>query len=85
MTTTHILGYPRIGERRELKFALESFWQGQSDGHTLRGVARQLRQASWQRQRDAGKECGATNRLGNAPAGCRHPTSSFHALLKISC
>lgn len=24
MTTTHILGYPRIGEKRELKFALEN-------------------------------------------------------------
>ena len=54
MTTTHILGYPRIGERRELKFALESFWQGQSDAIALHSVARQLRQASWQRQRDAG-------------------------------
>ena len=54
MTTTHILGYPRIGERRELKFALESFWQGQSDAPALHDVARQLRHAAWQRQHDAG-------------------------------
>ncbi len=26
--TTHNLGFPRIGAKRELKFALEKFWQG---------------------------------------------------------
>lgn len=28
MITTHNLGFPRIGAKRELKFSLESFWQG---------------------------------------------------------
>lgn len=26
MARTHILGFPRIGARRELKFAQEAFW-----------------------------------------------------------
>ena len=28
MVTTHNLGFPRIGQRRELKFALENYWRG---------------------------------------------------------
>ncbi|WP_079417404.1 5-methyltetrahydropteroyltriglutamate--homocysteine S-methyltransferase [Thiomonas intermedia] len=54
MTTTHILGYPRIGPQRELKFALEHFWQGKSSGATLQSAAAQLRSANWATQRDAG-------------------------------
>ncbi|MFZ5490131.1 MAG: 5-methyltetrahydropteroyltriglutamate--homocysteine S-methyltransferase [Pseudomonadota bacterium] len=54
MTTTHILGYPRIGPQRELKFALESFWQGKSPAAELLATAAQLRAANWAAQRDAG-------------------------------
>ncbi len=31
MSKSFITGFPRIGEQRELKFALESFWAGKSD------------------------------------------------------
>jgi 5-methyltetrahydropteroyltriglutamate--homocysteine methyltransferase len=44
------LGTPRIGPRRELKFALESFWSGKSDESTLLDVAKALRAANWARQ-----------------------------------
>ncbi|MGH6646995.1 5-methyltetrahydropteroyltriglutamate--homocysteine S-methyltransferase [Aquabacterium sp.] len=54
MARTHLLGFPRIGAHRELKFAQESFWRGESDEATLRGVGRELRQRHWQAQRDAG-------------------------------
>ncbi|WP_352445603.1 hypothetical protein [Mesorhizobium sp. M0016] len=30
------LGVPRFGRRRELKFALESYWSGTSAGSVLR-------------------------------------------------
>ena len=30
MTTSHNLGFPRIGPKRELKLALEAYWNGQS-------------------------------------------------------
>jgi 5-methyltetrahydropteroyltriglutamate--homocysteine methyltransferase len=43
MVSTHILGYPRIGERRELKFALEAFWRGESDDAGLRRAGAALR------------------------------------------
>jgi len=50
MTITHNLGFPRIGAKRELKFALETYWQGQSSTEQLHAVASQLRQINWQLQ-----------------------------------
>jgi 5-methyltetrahydropteroyltriglutamate--homocysteine methyltransferase len=54
MAHTHLLGFPRIGAQRELKFALESFWRGESEAPTLQAMARALRQRHWALQRDAG-------------------------------
>ena len=54
MATAHILGYPRMGENRELKFALESFWRGETNAEALQAVAKQLRTAHWQKQQSAG-------------------------------
>jgi 5-methyltetrahydropteroyltriglutamate--homocysteine methyltransferase len=50
MVTTHNLGFPRIGSRRELKFALESYWKGQSPRAELEAVAAHLRKRHWQAQ-----------------------------------
>ena len=54
MTRTHILGFPRIGAERELKFAQEAFWRGEADEAYLREVAATLRARHWERQRTAG-------------------------------
>jgi 5-methyltetrahydropteroyltriglutamate--homocysteine methyltransferase len=54
MARTHISGFPRIGPQRELKFAQESFWRGETGEPELRGVARELRAGHWRLQRDAG-------------------------------
>lgn len=51
---THTLGFPRIGENRELKRALESFWAGQSSEADLQETARSLRRRHWELQRQAG-------------------------------
>ncbi|VTZ51890.1 hypothetical protein MPC4_500006 [Methylocella tundrae] len=48
------LGTPRIGPRRELKFALESFWSGKLDEAALLEAAAGLRAANWARQRALG-------------------------------
>ena len=50
MVTTHNLGFPRIGMKRELKFALESYWKGQSSRDELKALGAQLRQRHWQAQ-----------------------------------
>ncbi len=51
---THNLGFPRIGAQRELKKAVESFWQGRSSEADLVAAGRSLRRAHWLKQREAG-------------------------------
>src|ERR1700692_4877358 len=48
------LGTPRMGPRRELKLALESFWSGASDEKALVEAAAGLRAANWARQKKLG-------------------------------
>nr|WP_321331728.1 5-methyltetrahydropteroyltriglutamate--homocysteine S-methyltransferase [Alcaligenes faecalis] len=50
MTTIHNLGFPRIGAKRELKFALESYWKGESSRDELKMLGAQLRQRHWEDQ-----------------------------------
>jgi len=50
MTTIHNLGFPRIGAKRELKFALESYWNGESSLDELKALGAQLRQRNWENQ-----------------------------------
>jgi len=48
------LGFPRIGKFRELKFALEKYWNGETDEETLLGVGKRMRREHWQLQVKAG-------------------------------
>lgn len=50
MITIHNLGFPRIGAKRELKFALESYWKGESSRDELKALGAQLRQRHWENQ-----------------------------------
>ena len=54
MAVSHSLGFPRIGSRRELKKALESYWKGNIDQAALIEQGRRIRAAHWQIQQDAG-------------------------------
>ncbi|MEA2116898.1 5-methyltetrahydropteroyltriglutamate--homocysteine S-methyltransferase [Halovibrio sp. HP20-50] len=54
MTVSHILGYPRIGARRELKKATEAYWKGECSRSELESTGRELRLRHWQAQQDAG-------------------------------
>ena len=47
MAITHNLGFPRIGAKRELKFALESYWKGQSTRDDLQALGADLRARHW--------------------------------------
>ena len=47
MVTTHNLGFPRIGAKRELKFALEAYWKGQSSLDALKQIGKDLRKGNW--------------------------------------
>ena len=51
MVTTHNLGFPRIGAKRELKFGLERYWKGESSRDELKTLGAQLRRRHWDDQR----------------------------------
>uniref|UniRef100_A0ACD5WBV6 Uncharacterized protein n=3 Tax=Avena sativa TaxID=4498 RepID=A0ACD5WBV6_AVESA len=51
---SHIVGYPRMGPKRELKFALESFWDKKSGAEDLEKVATDLRASIWKQMSEAG-------------------------------
>jgi 5-methyltetrahydropteroyltriglutamate--homocysteine methyltransferase len=50
MITAHNLGFPRIGAKRELKFALESYWRGESSRDALQALGAELRARHWKDQ-----------------------------------
>jgi len=54
MIKTHILGFPRMGERRELKTALERHWRGELSASELQAQAAALRARHWRLQQQAG-------------------------------
>src|SRR5690625_5130163 len=48
------LGFPRIGQNRELKHAIEAYWSGQIDASELQQVATELQHRHWRLQQAAG-------------------------------
>lgn len=50
MALIHNLGFPRIGAKRELKFAQEAFWKGQNSETELLATAKELRTLNWKAQ-----------------------------------
>ena len=50
---TNVLGYPRIGEKRELKKANEAFWEGNLTEEELLAVAENIRVHNWTLQKEA--------------------------------
>ena len=54
MALSNVSGFPRIGPARELKFATESFWRGESSEDDLQATAKEIRLANWKLMKDAG-------------------------------
>ena len=54
MIQTHNLGFPRIGEQRSLKIALEQYWKGSISAQNLQRTAASLRKRHWKIQDRAG-------------------------------
>lgn len=48
------LGFPRIGDMRQLKKAVEAYWKGKSSKDELLEVGKALRAHNWKLQKDAG-------------------------------
>jgi 5-methyltetrahydropteroyltriglutamate--homocysteine methyltransferase len=47
VVSTSTLGFPRMGPRRELKFALEKFWKGGCTEDELLSVAHGVEEQAW--------------------------------------
>ncbi len=74
MASIHNLGFPRIGHKRELKKALESFWSREIDEKALQSRAAQLRERHWRIQQTCG--------LDQVPVG---DFSLYDHMLDMSC
>ncbi len=53
-TPATVYGYPRQGQDRELKRAVEGYWKGRVGADALRETARDLRRTNWQQLADTG-------------------------------
>lgn len=51
---TSVIGFPRIGKDRELKFATEKYFKGEINEEELLCTAKSLRKYGWLKQKDAG-------------------------------
>ncbi len=51
---TSVIGFPRIGKKRELKFSSESYFAGKATKDNLSKTAKEIRLYGWQKQKNAG-------------------------------
>ena len=56
MNTFHLSGYPRVGAKRELKFAVEAYWKGAKSEAELQETAAEIRRLNWDTQKAAGAD-----------------------------
>lgn len=61
MSKNYIVGFPRIGEQRELKKVLEEFWANKCPFEEVKKVASELKERHWNYQKDAGIDFIASN------------------------
>ena len=59
--STSVIGYPRIGSLRELKFALEAYFKGEKTEDEIKALAKELRKEHLTTQKNAGIEFISTN------------------------
>ena len=53
MSKNYVVGFPRLGEKRELKKVLEQYWAKQIDFKEVEYLASQLKKRHWNYQKDA--------------------------------
>lgn len=51
---TSVIGFPRVGKDRELKFASEKYFAGEISAQELEETAKELRSYGWKKQKDMG-------------------------------
>jgi 5-methyltetrahydropteroyltriglutamate--homocysteine methyltransferase len=61
MSNNYVVGFPRIGEQRELKKVLEEFWAKKCSYSEVKKVASELKKRHWNYQKEAGIEYISSN------------------------
>ena len=61
MMITHNLGYPRIGNNREIKKAIEGYWSGKINYNQLIQTSAEIKQKNWLLQKDLGIDLISSN------------------------
>lgn len=51
---TSIIGYPRVGSLRELKFTTEKYFRGEISAEELQNTAKEIRKTQWTLQKNTG-------------------------------
>ena len=51
---TSIIGYPRVGSLRELKFTTEKYFRGEISVEELQNTAKEIRKTQWTLQKNTG-------------------------------
>ena len=54
MALSNVSGFPRIGRNRELKFATEGYWRGETSTDQLAETAKAIRVENWKLMQEAG-------------------------------
>ena len=54
MALSNVSGFPRIGRNRELKFATEGYWRGETSAADLAKAAKAIRVSNWKLMQEAG-------------------------------
>src|SRR4051795_8775917 len=54
MALSNVSGFPRIGRNRELKFATEGYWRGETSSDELAATAKAIRVENWKLMQGAG-------------------------------
>ena len=66
---TSVIGFPRVGKLRELKFVTEKFFRGEADVAELEKTGKEIRLEQWKWQKDS--------RIDFIPSGDFHFTIRF--------
>ncbi|MBQ3800631.1 MAG: 5-methyltetrahydropteroyltriglutamate--homocysteine S-methyltransferase [Treponema sp.] len=61
MEQTSVIGFPRVGAHRELKFAIEKYFAGKVSADEVQKTAAAMREYGWKKQKDAGISFIASN------------------------
>jgi 5-methyltetrahydropteroyltriglutamate--homocysteine methyltransferase len=61
MSKNYVIGFPRIGEQRELKKVLENYWSKKCDYNKVQEIAKKLKQKHWSIQKNSGVDFISSN------------------------